>query len=161
LLDEYSHIPKDDVYDHISAIVSNYKLLCSRSSPHISQRDDAWNHYPYPSIGLFIFCDLALCGEDLLEEIMGMTQKFQACYQTVFCKVRSGGLFLDVGCMFAQDARKLVHDGAPPSSIYGTDLYSEYFDYGYKLFRDSDIMPRSHFIAADILDANAPGLKEL
>jgi hypothetical protein len=63
--------------------------------------------------------------------------------------------------MFAQDTRKLVHDGAPASSVYGTDLHGEYFDYGYKLFRDEKIIPKNQFIAADILDEDAPGLKDL
>jgi cyclopropane fatty-acyl-phospholipid synthase-like methyltransferase len=63
--------------------------------------------------------------------------------------------------MFAQDPRKLVHDGAPPESVYGTDLRGEYFTYGYKLFRDEKIIPRDHFIAADILDTNDQGLKAL
>ena len=63
--------------------------------------------------------------------------------------------------MFAQDLRKLVHDGAPPDSVYGTDLRGEYFDFGFKLFRDHNGIPRNHFIAADILDPDAPGLKEL
>jgi hypothetical protein len=63
--------------------------------------------------------------------------------------------------MFAQDLRTLVYDGAPPESVYGTDLRREYFDFGYKLFRDEDVVPRGHFIAADILDRDAPGLKPL
>jgi len=63
--------------------------------------------------------------------------------------------------MFSQDARKLIYDGAPASSIYGTDLHNEYFDYGYALFKDENILPRDHFIKADILDASAPGLKFL
>lgn len=63
--------------------------------------------------------------------------------------------------MFAQDMRKLVHDGAPPFSVYGTDLRGEYFGFGYKLFRDEHIIPKEHFIAADILDENDLGLKAL
>jgi chemotaxis methyl-accepting protein methylase len=63
--------------------------------------------------------------------------------------------------MFAQDLRKLVYDGAPPESVYGTDLRGEYFDFGYKLFRDEHVVSRDHFIAADILDPNAPGLIDL
>jgi cyclopropane fatty-acyl-phospholipid synthase-like methyltransferase len=63
--------------------------------------------------------------------------------------------------MFAQDIRKFVHDGAPPESVYGTDLRREYFTYGYKLFRDENIIPKDHFIAADILDTNDHGLNAL
>jgi hypothetical protein len=63
--------------------------------------------------------------------------------------------------MFAQDLGKLVHDGAPPNSVYGTDLSGEYFEFGYKLFRDEAVVPRNYFIAPDILDSEAQGLKEL
>lgn len=62
--------------------------------------------------------------------------------------------------MFSQDTRKLVHDGALPSSVYGTDLRGEYFTHGYKLFRDVHIIPPEHFIAADILDEDDIGLKK-
>lgn len=54
-----------------------------------------------------------------------------------------------------------MHDGAPAESVYRTDLREEYFDFGYKLFRDETVIPKSHFIAADILDQNDGGLKEL
>jgi hypothetical protein len=63
--------------------------------------------------------------------------------------------------MFAQDTRKLVYDGAPPSSVDGTDLHGEYFDFGYKYFKDENVIPKNHFIAADILDENDPGLKPI
>lgn len=144
LLENYSKIPEDKVNQHIEAV-----------------RDDAWNHYPYPSIGIFIFCDLGLSGDDLPKDSTGITQKHQSAYQTILSKLKNGGKFLDVGCMFAQDARKLVFDGASPSSVYGTDILGDYFEFGYKLFRDKDIIPPSHFITADILDPDAPGLKEL
>lgn len=145
---------------HIEAVVRPE----NQKAHHIltlSKRDDAWNHYPYPSIGLFIFCDLGLSGDDLPKDSTEVTQRYETAYQTILAKLKKGGKFLDVGCMFAQDARKLVFDGAPPSSVYGTDLLGEYFEFGYKLFRDKEIIPPSHFIAADILDPNAPGLKEL
>lgn len=63
--------------------------------------------------------------------------------------------------MFAQDVRKLIQDGAPATSVYGTDLHREYFEFGYKLFRDEKIIPAHHFIAADILDEEDQGLRDL
>lgn len=53
--------------------------------------------------------------------------------------------------MFGHEIRKLVSDGVPPSSLYGSDLRSEYFDLGYKLFRDQKTLTTT-FIAADIFD---------
>ncbi len=63
--------------------------------------------------------------------------------------------------MFAQYTRKLGHDGAPAESVYGTDLHGEYFDFGYKLFRDEKVIPKNDFIAGDILNAGDKGLKSL
>lgn len=37
--------------------------------------------------------------------------------------------------MFAQDVRKLVHDGAPVESVYGTDLRNDYFEHSYELLK--------------------------
>jgi SAM-dependent methyltransferase len=126
------------------------------------QRDDAWNHYPYPSIGLFVFTDLGVSGDDLLPHAdPAKTQIITTTYQNILSTLKSGGKFLDLECMFAQDTRKLVHDGVPPENVYGTDLHGEYFDFGYKLFRDEEIIPKDHFIAADILDENSSQLKAL
>jgi hypothetical protein len=63
--------------------------------------------------------------------------------------------------MFAQDLRKLIYDGAPPNSVYGTDLRGEYFEFGYKLFRDESTISRDHFIEADILNPDVAGLRDL
>jgi hypothetical protein len=63
--------------------------------------------------------------------------------------------------MFAQDIRKLVHDGAPVDSVYGTDLRKDYFEHGYELFKDGAIISKDHFIEADILDTNSRSLKFL
>ncbi|KUJ12916.1 uncharacterized protein LY89DRAFT_721745 [Mollisia scopiformis] len=140
LLENYSKILPKDVETHLEAI-----------------RDSAWTHHPYPSIGLFIFTDLGLSGDDL----PNTPQEITSTYSTILQILKDGGKFLDTGCMFAQDIRKLVHDGAPSTGVYGTDLHGEYFDFGYELFRDKNILLRDHFIAADILDENAAGLKEL
>lgn len=148
LLENYSRIPAKMVDEHLRSV-----------------RDLAWNHHPYPSIGLFIFLDLGLSGDDLPPSGPACPEDNQAfstinvAYRAILQKLQAGGKFLDVGCMFAQDMRKLVHDGAPPASVYGTDLNGEYFEYGYVLFKDEDIIPKDHFLAADVLDPDAPGLK--
>lgn len=73
-------------------------------------------------------------------------------YPTVLERLKTGEEnFLDLGCCFGQELRKLVADGAPPENLYGADLNPEFFDLGYKLFRDKDTLT-SKFIAADIFD---------
>lgn len=150
LFTKYSKIPPADLDAHLNSV-----------------RDLAWEHHPYPSIGLWVFLDLGLSGDDLPKSGPSYPKDdtaistIKATYQNIIGKLQAGGKILDVGCMFAQDMRKLVHDGAPAESVYGTDLLGEYFTYGYKLFRDEDRIPKDHFIAVDILDAGASGLKFL
>lgn len=102
-----------------------------------------------------------MSGDDLPKDDSEVTRTIQTSYQTILQKLKNGGKFLDVGCMFAQDTRKLVYGGAPPSSVYGTDLRGEYFTYGYKLFKDNHIIPPEQFFAADILDENDLNLRKL
>jgi len=66
---------------------------------------------------------------------------------------------LDLGCCFGQEIRRLVTDGAPSENLYGSDLRPEFFELGYKLFRDKETL-KSTFIAADIFDAQS-GLNQL
>lgn len=60
-----------------------------------------------------------------------------------------GPLFLDVGACLGQDVRKLIHDGAPASSVAGAELSATFIRLGYELFRDSpeDVV----MVQADIL----------
>ena len=67
--------------------------------------------------------------------------------------------FLDLGCAFAQDIRRLVADGVDSSKCYGSDLRLDFIELGYDLFRDKSTL-KSEFIAADIFDTDSP-LKEL
>ena len=59
---------------------------------------------------------------------------------------------LDLGTCLGQDLRKLLHDGVPISSLYGSDLFPEYENAGHALFRDASVFTKGHFIAADLLD---------
>ena len=106
--------------------------------------------------------DLGVSGDDLISHANpAVANIINTSYDTILQKLKSGGKFLDVGCMFAQDTRKLVYDGVPAENVYGTDLHNEYFQYGYELFKDKNIIPMDHFIAANILDETDPGLKPL
>ena len=50
----------------------------------------------------------------------------------------------------------MVYEGAPASSVYGTDLRGDYFPLGSALFKDETIIPPDHFIPADIMDPFSP-----
>ncbi|KAH8794173.1 hypothetical protein BGZ57DRAFT_983441 [Hyaloscypha finlandica] len=129
LLENYSEIPPAEVESHI------YKI-----------RDEAWDVFPYPCIGGFRFLDLAI--------------SLSPDYPAVLQRLKSGNEnFLDLGCCFGQELRKVAADGAMQENLYGSDLRSEFFEMGYRLFRDRDAL-KSKFIAADITDPSSP-LSEL
>jgi hypothetical protein len=105
------------------------------------QRDEAFLIFPYPCIGEFRFLDLALCQSPH--------------YPTILQRLQTGNEnFLDLGCCFGHEMRKLVADGCPSDHIYASDLRPEFFELGYKLFGDKDTL-KSKFIAADIFDASS------
>jgi len=76
-------------------------------------------------------------------------------YPLILERLKSGNEnFLDLGCCFGQELRKLIADGAHSENLYGSDLRPEFFDLGYKLFRDKESL-NSTFIAADIFDESS------
>lgn len=77
-----------------------------------------------------------------------------ASYPHILRVLQNGGKLLDLGCCFGQEIRKLVHDGAPASSLYGGELRKEFVDMGYDLFLDRDILG-AKFIIGDIFDSRA------
>lgn len=58
---------------------------------------------------------------------------------------------LDVGCCFAQDIRKLVHDGAPSENLWGLDKQEEFIALAHDFFRD-ETQFNGRFIVGDLLD---------
>lgn len=76
-------------------------------------------------------------------------------YQEVLERVKNGDKFVDLGCCFGQEIRKLVHDGAPSINTYGSDLWGGFLSMGYELFKDKGRL-QTTFIAADIFDDNSP-----
>lgn len=48
----------------------------------------------------------------------------------------------------------VAHDGVVQENLYGSDLRGEFFEIGYRLFLDRDIL-QSKFIEADITDPNS------
>ncbi|KAF4555709.1 Methyltransferase trt5-like protein [Elsinoe fawcettii] len=129
VLEKYSNIPSDEVVDHCLAI-----------------RDKAWEIYPYPCIGTFRFLDLSISLLPVYSEILD--------------RLRSGQQkFLDLGCCFGQDIRRLVYDGVPSENTYGSDLQLDFMQLGYDMFLDKETL-KTTFIAGDVFDDNSD-LKQL
>ncbi|KAL4744989.1 hypothetical protein BDW72DRAFT_199075 [Aspergillus terricola var. indicus] len=99
-------------------------------------RDQAWDILPFPCIGLFRFLDFPAY--------------LQPVYPEVLSRIRSGETFLDLGCCFGQDIRKLVHDGVPGENLIGVDTEPRFLELGYQLFKDKDSL-KAHFLTGDVL----------
>ncbi|KAL2821796.1 hypothetical protein BDW59DRAFT_181090 [Aspergillus cavernicola] len=110
------------------------------NTTHIHRvRDQAWDILPFPCIGLFRFLDFPAY--------------LQPVYPEVLSRIKSGETFLDLGCCFGQDIRKLVHDGAPSENLIGVDTEPRFLDLGYQLFKDKDSL-KAHFLTGDVLADN-------
>ena len=90
------------------------------------QRDKAWEIHPRPYIGQLRFLDLTLSESPSYPDILARL------------KNDPEAKFLDLGCCFGQDIRKLVYDGAPAPSLYGAELRREFVELGFDCFRDRD-----------------------
>lgn len=73
----------------------------------------------------------------------------------VLPRLKAGQTLLDVGTCLGQDLRKCVFDGAPAANLYASDLFPEYEELAYDLWRDRDKLPPGHFFADNILADNA------
>lgn len=76
-------------------------------------------------------------------------------YPTVLERIKNGAVFVDIGCCFGQDIRKLVHDGAPATNTWGVELVGEFVDLGYELFNDRNTF-ESQMLKAGIFDVEGP-----
>ncbi|CAI7598061.1 unnamed protein product [Penicillium pancosmium] len=100
-------------------------------------RDRAWDILPYPCIGVFRFLDFGA--------------HLSPIYPTVLERVIAGETFLDLGCCFGQDIRKLVADGASSDNLLGADTEGRFADLGYDLFKDSGTL-KARFYTQSIFD---------
>lgn len=115
-----------------------------------SLRNEAYKAHHYPCLGMYRFLILALSNHPL--------------YHTHVLPLLEAGskapsdpepVFLDFGTCLGQDLRKLIHDGAPPSLLYGSDILPDFISIGYDLFRDISTFPESHFLTpADGFDSS-------
>ncbi|KAI1329210.1 hypothetical protein F5Y16DRAFT_409334 [Xylariaceae sp. FL0255] len=99
-------------------------------------RDKAWAILPYPCIGLFRFLDFSI--------------HLSPDYETVIRRVQEGATFLDLGCCFGQELRKLSSDsGVNSANLIGVDLEPEFLGLRYELFADAG-RSKMTFIAGNI-----------
>ncbi|KAK2593112.1 hypothetical protein QQS21_009202 [Conoideocrella luteorostrata] len=126
LLVKYSKIPTTQVITHVNDI-----------------RAKGFQANPYPCIGLYRFTILTLITHPLYDEIV---QRLKS----------PGALYLDIGCCFGQDLRRLVLDGVPSENLVGLDIAGPLMDLGKDLFLDGQTL-RSSFVVADVFKGAAQG----
>ncbi|KAJ4387287.1 hypothetical protein N0V93_007876 [Gnomoniopsis smithogilvyi] len=127
LLVEYSHIPSEEVDEHVVRV-----------------RNRAWEVHPYPCLGQFRFLELNLSHRPgpLYPRLLSLL--------TSSTPVPSDApVFLDIGTCLGQDIRALIAAGAHPSTVAGAELSGTFIDLGYELFRDDPQTVR--MVRADVL----------
>ncbi|KAG6835625.1 hypothetical protein H0H93_016406 [Arthromyces matolae] len=61
-------------------------------------------------------------------------------------------LFLEIGCFFGVDIRKVVADGWPIENVVASDLRSEFWTCGHQLFKSTPETFPATFIPGDVFD---------
>ncbi|KAH8799096.1 hypothetical protein F5884DRAFT_742654 [Xylogone sp. PMI_703] len=92
---------------------------------------------PYPCIGVFRFLDFGA--------------SLNPVYPEVLSRIRAGETFLDLGCCFGQDIRKLTNDGAPSENLLAADSEGRFIELGYDLFKDRETL-KARFYTQNIFD---------
>ncbi|KAJ3092595.1 hypothetical protein HK102_005364 [Quaeritorhiza haematococci] len=87
-------------------------------------------HHVYKCIEQFMFLEPRLPNHEVYGELIAALTK-----KAPSTKAAS---FLDVGCCFGTDVRRLIMDGADPSSLMGLDLHDGYWELGLDLYMDRD-----------------------
>jgi SAM-dependent methyltransferase len=121
ILEEYAGIPPAEVLSHVQTV-----------------RDQAWELYPYPCMGLFTFVKMRISKNPA--------------YGTVLKRLLTNNetTLVDLGCGLGQELRTLVAAGVAPTSLYGLDVSDGFVELGFELFKDKATM-KSQFIVADLL----------
>ncbi|KAH0583005.1 hypothetical protein H2248_010896 [Termitomyces sp. 'cryptogamus'] len=102
----------------------------------------AYEIYGYPCIRLFSFTKLKISCLPAYRSVLKLVHE------------RSEAVFLDIGCCFGNDLRKVVADGWPIQNVIGSDLQQGFWDLGHELFKTTPITYPAAFIAGDVFDSS-------
>lgn len=110
---------------------------------------EAYQIFPYPCIRYFMFTKLKVSRYPAYAHVLEHG------------RTHPGAIFLEMACCFGNDARKAALDGYPMENIIATDLRRDFWDLGYKLFKDDTSTFPVPFLEGDIfspelLDLDAP-----
>jgi SAM-dependent methyltransferase len=120
---EYARIEPSTMEKHIIHIVSHILAMIEKMIIlYHQQAKKAFEIESYPCFQKFMFLHFDLY--------------HSPSYQLVLKQVKSGDMFLDLGCGLGQDIRRLVYDGAPSENLIGLELRQAFVDLGHELFQD-------------------------
>ncbi|KAF9230247.1 hypothetical protein BU15DRAFT_57436 [Melanogaster broomeanus] len=94
----------------------------------------------YPCIYGFSFLRMVITRNMIYEDILKIGRE------------RKDAIFLDIGCCFSVDSRKVAADGFPACNIVASDLKQEFLELSHVLFNTSQDTYPGHFVAGDIFD---------
>lgn len=113
---------------------------------HVNEyRKKAYDICQYPCIGNWAFISMNMT--DLPE------------YPDIVQRLKNGQKFVDFGCFWSVESRKLVADGCPSGNISCMDLETDYFDLSYDLFKDRDTFKALFYGACDARSENLATVK--
>src|SRR2546429_6978531 len=125
ILEEYAGIPPAEVLSHVQAV-----------------RNQAWEMFPYPCMGMFTFVKMRICKNPAYGTVL---KRLLADDNT-----KGETALLDLGCGFGQELRTLIAAGVTPTRLYGVDVSDGFIKLGLELFRDKATM-QSRFVVSDLL----------
>ncbi|KAI0160835.1 hypothetical protein GGR52DRAFT_148359 [Hypoxylon sp. FL1284] len=133
VLTSYSGVPKDEQVEHVLKV-----------------RNEAYEYFPYPCLGMFRFVNLDLAAHYAYEDHVRLP------LQQPVPDGATEPLFLDLGTCFGQDVRKLVYDGARVERLWASDIEPKFIELGFELFKDAHKLPNDHFLCPGNLLSDLP-----
>jgi hypothetical protein len=131
-----------------------------------TQRNKAWEIFPFPCIGEFWFLEFGLSQHPRFQDIIRLLQQppslayslpstqLSSSFDSVVSQILSdppARRLLDLGTCIGQDLRALRLAGAPTSTLYGSDVFPEFEAVGHSLFLDAGTFA-DRFFTADVFD---------
>ncbi|KZW01776.1 hypothetical protein EXIGLDRAFT_602645 [Exidia glandulosa HHB12029] len=114
----------------------------------VTTQQEVYRSRPYYCIRQFFFTRLQIARHPEYDYVLSIA------------KTDKDATFLDLACCVGTDVRKLVADGWPGHHAFATDLHTDYWDFGHKLFRDKDRCQvrflGGDFFADDVLRIDEP-----
>ncbi|KAJ7206525.1 hypothetical protein GGX14DRAFT_637459 [Mycena pura] len=100
----------------------------------------AYETFSYPCICFFNFARLRVSKLPAYSHAMALLRE------------RPDAIFLDLGCCFGTDIRKVAVDGFPMQNLIACDLHGEFWNFGHELFRSTPETFPVAFLSGDVFD---------